>query len=252
VATDVAAEGAQVLGIHAVESLLARDPTRIRRLLFQRDGHSDRLLALIERARRAGIASEPRDRQELDRLVDAPHQGVVADCDPAPPAAESELEWRWPELGPEPLLLALDGVLDPRNLGACLRSADAAGVDAVLLPRSRRAPLSAVARKAASGAAETLFVVEVANLARRLQWLRSEGVRVIGAAGGEGRPYTEAPLRGPVVLVLGGEAGGLRALTRELCDELVSIPMRGSVGSLNVSVATGVLLFEAVRQRGRT
>jgi 23S rRNA (guanosine2251-2'-O)-methyltransferase len=248
-ATERAAEGAQVFGIHAVQSLLASDPTRLHKLMVQRDSRNPRLAALIAAAERAGVSPAFVDRAELDSMASAPHQGVIADCEPAPVAAEAELEWRLPQLGPAPLLLALDGVLDPRNLGACLRSADAAGVAAVLLPRNRRAPLSAVARKAASGAAETLFIVEVANLARRLQWLRDNGAHVVGAAGDAGRPFTSAAMTAATVIVVGGESGGLRRLTRDHCDELISIPMLGAVTSLNVSVATGILLFEAVRQR---
>ncbi len=146
-------------------------------------------------------------------------------------------------------MLALDGITDPRNLGACLRSAEAAGVQGVLLPRRRSAPLNAAALKAAAGAAEGLFLVEVANLARRLEWLRDRGVWVVGAAGEAETPWTEADLDGNCLVVVGSEGKGLRQLTARCCDQLVSIPMAGAVSSLNVSVAAGVLLFEAVRQR---
>ena len=145
--------------------------------------------------------------------------------------------------------MVLDGVLDPRNLGACLRSAEAAGVDAVLLPKRHSAPLSAVARKVASGAAEQLFIVEVSNLARRLQWLKKQGAWLVGAVGEASLGYSSVDLNVPTVLLVGGEEQGLRKLTREACDYLVSIPMHGKVSSLNVSVATGILLFEVLRQR---
>ncbi len=244
-----APEDALVFGIHAVEAVLQRDPERIRQLLVQQGSDNPRLSQLIATATAAGLAPTMSERAALDALVDGPHQGVAAMCVPAMAASEAELEWRWASLGSAPLVLALDGVLDPRNLGACLRSADAAGVDVVLLPRNRRAPLSAVARKAASGAAETLFIVEVANLVRRLDWLREQDVRIIGAAGDTERLFTAADMTGPTALVIGGEARGLRPLTRSHCDELVAIPMRGAVPSLNVSVAAGIVLFEAVRQR---
>jgi 23S rRNA (guanosine2251-2'-O)-methyltransferase len=174
---------------------------------------------------------------------------VVAETAQAELGSEAELELRFASLPQPYLLLALDGVMDPRNLGACLRSADAAGVGAVLLPKSRSAPLSEVARKAASGAAESLFIVAVSNLVRRLEWLKKQGLWVVGAAGDGDVSWSAADLSGPTVLVLGGEGKGLRELTRKTCDQLVSIPMRGGVSSLNVSVATGIVLFEAVRQR---
>jgi 23S rRNA (guanosine2251-2'-O)-methyltransferase len=240
-----------VYGVHAVDGLLQRDPGRLRQLWLLDEPGNRRLQALADSAAAAGVPVKLLDRDGIDRMApdDVVHQGVLAHCEPVPPASETELELRWPSLGPQPLLLVLDGVLDPRNLGACLRSADAAGVDAVLLPRSRTAPLSAAARKTACGAAESLFIVEVANLARRLAWLQEQGVRILGAAGEGAVPYTEANYRGPTALVVGGEAQGLRQLTRKHCDALVAIPMAGLVDSLNLSVATGVLLFEAIRQR---
>jgi 23S rRNA (guanosine2251-2'-O)-methyltransferase len=164
-------------------------------------------------------------------------------------ADEDELHARLAKLARPGLVLALDGVQDPRNLGACLRSAEAAGVDAVLLPKRRSAPVTAVARKAAAGAAESSFLVEVTNLARALDRLKEAQFRIVGAADDAARPWSEEDWTGPTVLVVGGEENGLRALTRAKCDALVSIPMAGAVTSLNVSVATGVLLFEAVRQR---
>ena len=143
----------------------------------------------------------------------------------------------------------LEGINDPRNLGACIRSAVAAGVQAVLLPRRRSAPLSAAALKAAAGAAERAELFSIGNVARRLEWLKSRGIRVVGAAGGSGTPWSGTDLTRGIALVAGSEGGGLRALTRKTCDELAAIPMSGGVESLNVSVAVGVLLFEAVRQR---
>jgi 23S rRNA (guanosine2251-2'-O)-methyltransferase len=145
-------------------------------------------------------------------------------------------------------LLVLDGVEDPRNLGACLRTADAAGVDAVVVPKDHSAKLTAAAAKTATGAAETVPLYRAPNLARALTWLKEAGVWVVGADSGAPQPLYEAKLSPPVAMVLGGEGRGVRRLTRDLCDELVHIPMVGSVESLNVSVATGIVLFELLRQ----
>jgi 23S rRNA (guanosine2251-2'-O)-methyltransferase len=241
----------RVFGIHAVEALLRDDPARVRRLLVLAEREDERLRTIVRLAEAAKVAIEVCPRRQLDRLThDGRHQGVVAETAQTELGSEAELELRFASLPQPYLLLALDGVMDPRNLGACLRSAAAAGVGAVLLPKSRSAPLSEVARKAASGAAESLFIVAVSNLVRRLDWLKQRGLWVVGAAGEAEVPWSAADLSRPTVLVLGGEGKGLRELTRKTCDQLVSIPMHGAVSSLNVSVATGILLFEAVRQRG--
>ena len=150
-----------------------------------------------------------------------------------------------------PLLLVLDGVQDPHNLGACLRTADAAGVSAVIVPRDRAAGLTPTVRKVASGAAETMPLIQVVNLARTLRWLKERDVWIVGADDQAPKSLFEAPLSGALALVLGAEGPGLRRLTREHCDLLVAIPMAGAVESLNVSVAAGVLLFEAARQRSQ-
>jgi 23S rRNA (guanosine2251-2'-O)-methyltransferase len=147
-------------------------------------------------------------------------------------------------------LLVLDGVEDPRNLGACLRTADAAGIDAVVVPKAHSAPLTAAAQKAATGAAESVPVLRAPNLARTLRWLKQAGVWVVGADAATDRSLYATSLAPPVAIVLGGEGRGLRRLTRDLCDELVAIPMVGAVASLNVSVAAGVVLFELLRQAG--
>ena len=241
----------RVFGIHAVEALLRNDPARVLRLAVQSERSDARVDTIVALARAAQIPIVTQSRKQLDRAThEARHQGVVAETQAAELAGEAEFELRFPTLPTPQLLLALDGVTDPRNLGACLRSADAAGVGAVLLPKSRSAPLSEVARKAASGAAESLFVVSVSNLVRRLEWLKQHDVWVVGASGDGAVAWNAVDLVRPTVLVLGGEGKGLRDLTRKTCDELVSIPMAGAVSSLNVSVATGILLFEAVRQRG--
>jgi 23S rRNA (guanosine2251-2'-O)-methyltransferase len=177
------------------------------------------------------------------------HQGVVAELVAQAGDPETQLEEALEAAGDAPLLLVLDGVQDPHNLGACLRSADAAGVAAVIVPRDRAAGLTPVVRKVAAGAAETVPLVAVVNLARTLRELKNRGVWLVGTDDAADRTLYEADLKGPVALVMGSEGEGMRRLTRECCDQLVSIPMAGAVESLNVSVAAGVALFEAVRQR---
>ena len=239
-----------LFGIHAVTAALQAEPCRLQRLwlLKSRSPNEERgVLAALAEARRVRI--DWVDRSTLDRLAGGTkHQGVMARAQALTLLDESDLEASWDQFT-NPLLLVLDGIMDPGNLGACLRSARGAGVDAVLLPKSRTAPLSAAAMKAASGAAEQLRLVTVSNLARRLKWLKAQGVWIIGAAGDGETVWHDAPWVRPAALVLGSEATGLRRLTRELCDYCVQIPLEGRVESLNVSVATGVLLFEALRQR---
>ena len=237
-----------VFGIHAVQAVLENTPERVRAVYIRR-GREEKKQAIVELAKAVGVRVEFVDRRWHDRRVDGVHQGVVADCHDIELADETALEASWPELAQPRLLLALDGIQDPRNLGACLRSARAAGVQAVLLPKRKSAPLSAAALKTAAGAAEGLFIVEVSNLARRLDWLKAQGAWVIGAAGEADRTVFESDLTSDTVLVMGGEDKGLRRLTRDKCDSLVRIPIAAEVESLNVSVATGILLFEAIRQR---
>lgn len=241
----------QVYGLHAVAALIAEDPGRVRSLHVQRGRRDGRMAELVDAARASGIRVETVERAWLDRRCDGRHQGVVAECQALKPLSEPDFEARWEALAAPHLLLVLDGVTDPRNLGACLRSASAAGVQAVLLPRRRSAPLNEVALKTAAGGAEGLLLVEVANLARRLEWLKARGVWLIGAAGDAGTAWCDADLTGSCALIVGSEGTGMRALTARLCDVLVGIPMQGRVSSLNVSVATGILLFEAQRQRRR-
>ncbi|NKI34045.1 23S rRNA (guanosine(2251)-2'-O)-methyltransferase RlmB [Wenzhouxiangella sp. XN79A] len=236
-------------GINAVEALIERSPERVLQLWAA--GGNPRVQALIERARAAGIPVQAARPNALDKLAGGEtHQGVVAEFRPAEPMGEAELDGLIEARGPDLLLLALDRVQDPHNLGACLRSAAAAGVDAVLVPRDRSAPLSPAARRAAAGAAERVPLVEVANLARALEHLKQAGVWAVGLAGDAKTALYDIDLKGPRIVVMGSEERGLRRLTAERCDELARIPMPGTMESLNVSVATGIALFEAVRQRG--
>lgn len=237
-------------GIHAVRVLLSRHPQRVRRVLIAAGRDAGRLAEIRALAERASVQVVAVDAAQLDRLADGErHQGAVAEV--AAPAGdpETQLEQALEAAGSVPLLLVLDGVQDPHNLGACLRSADAAGVAAVLVPRDRAAGLTPVVRKVAAGAAETVPLVAVVNLARTLRDLKDRGIWLVGTDDSADKTLYEADLKGPLALVMGSEGEGMRRLTRECCDLLVSIPMAGAVESLNVSVATGVALFEAVRQR---
>jgi 23S rRNA (guanosine2251-2'-O)-methyltransferase len=244
-------------GIHAVDGLLRSNPQTVRRLLAQSDRADKRMTALLELARNQGVTVVREPRATLDALVTGRHQGVVAELVPAGAGDnQAALQWREEDLlravatsaGPV-LVLVLDGVTDPHNLGACLRSADAAGVTAVVVPRDKSADLNATVRKVACGAAEAVPFVRVTNLARTLGALKEQGVWLFGTAGEADQSLYDVDLTGNVALVMGGEGDGLRRLTREQCDHLVYLPMAGSVASLNVSVATGVCLFEAIRQR---
>ena len=210
---------------------------------------------LLELARNQGVAVMPSDKADLDQWAPGRHQGVVAllrageSREAAGMITESDL-LDCVTVSAPPLLLILDGVTDPHNLGACLRSADAAGVTAVIFPKDKSADVNDVARKVASGAAETVPWMRVTNLARTIETLKQAGVWVIGTDGDAQHTVFEQDLTGPCALVLGSEGSGMRRLTRELCDFTVKLPMAGSVSSLNVSVAAGICLFEAVRQRG--
>ena len=239
-----------VFGIHGVRAALEAEGGLVRRVLVAAGQRHRAVHVLAVQAEADGVRVERVPRQALGRIArGGNHQGIAAERTAFAPATESDLESRWNELS-DPLLVVLDCIEDPRNLGACLRTAEAAGADAVLLPRRGTAPLSSTVAKAASGALEHLYVVEVANLARRLAWLRSQGVWLVGGVEtSEGVPYTEVDYRGALGVVVGSEHLGLRRLTRERCDHLVTIPMAGATPSLNVSVALGVLLFEARRQR---
>lgn len=238
-----------VFGIHAVEAALRRDAVA-ELWLDAGQRPNARLARLVDQAGEAGVKTVRQPREMLDELAGGGrHQGVVAqlakDAAPRQPPLMALLEG----LDHPPLLLVLDGVTDPHNLGACLRSANGAGVDAVIVPKDKAVGLTPVVRKVACGAAESTPFYQVTNLARTLRELQQAGVWLVGAAGEADADLYGADLRGPLALVLGSEGKGMRRLTREHCDLLVSIPMAGPVESLNVSVATGVCLFEALRQR---
>lgn len=238
-----------IYGIHAVQALLERAPERFQEVFILKGREDKRLLPLIHALEAQGVPVQVANRQWLDEKADgAVHRGIVARVKPGRQYGENDL----PDLlaaHAQPFLLILDGVTDPHNLGACLRSADAAGVHAVIVPKDRSAQLNATAKKVACGAAESVPLIRVTNLARTMRLLQEENVWIVGTAGEADHTLFQSKMTGPLALVMGAEGEGMRRLTREHCDELISIPMAGSVSSLNVSVATGICLFEAVRQR---
>jgi len=243
-------EGGTVYGLHAVRVLLERQPGRIRQLWIQSGREDARAADLRRLAGERGLRVTTRPAHELDRMAaGGVHQGVVAEVAEGVAPCEDDLEDIVRAAGPGVLLLVLDGVQDPHNLGACLRTADAAGVHAVIAPRDRATGLTAVARKVAAGAAEVVPFIQVTNLARALGRLKELGLWIVGAAGQAELDLYQADLKGPLVIVMGSEGAGLRRLTREACDFTVRLPMQGVVESLNVSVATGIVLYEALRQR---
>ena len=238
-------------GIHAVHAALTSDANRIRLIMVQKGVHNRRINALITLAENAGIAVKFTDKAAIDRKTGhARHQGIVAMQQPAPVRGETDLLQLLDRLNGPPFLLLLDSVTDPHNLGACLRTAEIAGVHAVIAPRNRCAPLNVTACKVACGAADIVPFITVTNLARTIRDLKERGIYVTGTAGEAAVSLFDADLTGPLALIAGAEDKGLRRLTRESCDTLVHIPVAGRLESLNVSVATGICLFEAVRQRG--
>ncbi|BES72614.1 23S rRNA (guanosine(2251)-2'-O)-methyltransferase RlmB [Marinobacter nanhaiticus D15-8W] len=239
-----------VFGWHAVDAVLQREPGRLQQVWIQTGREDKRVRSITENLDRLGVKWQVVHRKELDARVAGVHQGIVAQVAPSREWQENDLleaiaGWD------APFLLILDGVTDPHNLGACLRSADAAGVQAVIVPKDKSASLNPTVRKVACGAAESVPLVRVTNLARFMRALQDAGVWVIGTAGEADATLYQADFRGPVALVMGAEGKGMRRLTREHCDALINIPMRGQVDSLNVSVATGVCLYEALRQRSQ-
>jgi 23S rRNA (guanosine2251-2'-O)-methyltransferase len=242
--------GELLFGIHSVDAALTHDPTNILEIYIEADSQNARLKELSERARELGLKPHSRPREALDRMTGgARHQGAVARYQAPPPRSESELYTLVEKEEKNTLLLVLDGVTDPHNLGACLRSAEAAGCTAVIVPKDKAAGITPTVRRASSGAADRLAFFAVTNLARTLKGLKDRGVWLVGLAGDVEQDFYALDLKGPLAIVVGSEGDGMRRLTRECCDFLVHIPMRGSVESLNVSVATGVALFEALRQR---
>lgn len=241
-----------IYGLHAVQALLKSAPQRVLEIYVLQGRNDQRLQKITHAAQVNDIACQQVSRSKLDEFTnDENHQGVVAVCTPGETYDEAWLFALLERLDEPAFLLILDGVTDPHNLGACIRSAEAAGVHAVIAPKDKSAGLTPIARKVACGAAEVLPFVPVTNLARTLKKLQEKGIWLFGAAGEAEQSIFVTSLTGPIGILMGAEGDGLRRLTQETCDQLMNIPMAGSVSSLNVSVATGICLFEAVRQRGR-
>ncbi|MGF1547969.1 MAG: 23S rRNA (guanosine(2251)-2'-O)-methyltransferase RlmB [Thiotrichales bacterium] len=244
------AEREIIAGIHAVEAALRNDSGRIEQLLLRRDPSNKRLAPVVELARERRVVVHWVDERELERHArGVRHQGVLAVYAGSAERNESDLWTMLDGLQPAPFLLVLDGVTDPHNLGACLRTADAAGVHAVIAPRDQAVGITPVVRKVASGAAESVPFVQVTNLARTLDDLKQRGIWLVGTSDQADKSLYEFDLRGPLAIVMGAEGAGLRRLTQERCDHMANLPMLGQVSSLNISVATGVCLYEALRQR---
>ncbi len=236
-------------GIHAMQSVLEKEPERVMEVLVLKGRNDERLTTIVNQARRHGISVQFCQRKALDDKVGGEqHQGVVARAKPARVLDEADLD-KILASEAQPLILVLDGVTDPHNLGACLRTADGAGVHAVVVPKDKSASLNGTVRKVACGAAEVVPLIQITNLARTLKHLQDKGLWVVGTAGETDKTLYDVDLQGPTALVMGAEGKGMRRLTKETCDVLVKLPMAGSVTSLNVSVATGVCLYEIVRQR---
>ncbi len=241
----------KIFGIHTVLAAIKKNSSSVDQIWLQKGQKNKKHQDIIKASELAGIRSNWVARFELDKMVgrDVIHQGVVASIHGLPVGTDNDLLARLEQLVDIPLLLVLDGVLDPHNLGACLRTADAAGVHGVILPKSRGVPVNATVRKVASGAAENVAIFEVSNLARTLNQLKQKGVWIIGTTDKADSTLYDTDLSGPIAIIMGSEDKGLRRLTGAECDHLVRIPMAGSVASLNVSVATAVCLYEANRQR---
>ncbi len=239
----------KIYGIHAVQASLKTTAHKITALYVFKGRRDQKIQKITDAAHSHNLKVNFVDKKELDALCQGNHQGVVALVERGKVLEEADLYQMVKDAKKDPLILILDGVTDPHNLGACLRSADGAGVMAVAIPKDNSAGVSDTVRKVASGAVETIPVIPVTNLARCIKKLQELGLWVTGLAGEADTSLYDDDLTGPRVVVLGAEGSGMRRLTKEHCDFLVKIPMQGSVSSLNVSVATGVVLFEALRQR---
>jgi 23S rRNA (guanosine2251-2'-O)-methyltransferase len=239
-----------IVGINPVEGALTNDASRVREVLVEQGQRNARVQELATRAKALNIPVHHRPREQLDKLAgEARHQGVVALYEAPPMGNENDILGLVEAAGQDALVLVLDGVTDPHNLGACLRSAAAARATAVIVPKDRAVGLTPVVRRASAGGADRVPLIAATNLARALRTLKDAGVWITGLAGDTDTSIYSIDMKGPVALVLGSEGEGMRRLTRETCDFVAKIPMPGSMESLNVSVATGVVLFEALRQR---
>lgn len=239
-----------VYGLHAVTTLLQRSADQVVEVWVLKGRQDKRMQRVLELAEEQGLLIREADKGLMNQKVDGNHQGIIALRKPVQGMSEKQLPDVLDKIEGHPFILILDGVTDPHNLGACIRTADAAGVHLVIAPKDKSAPLNATAAKVACGAAETVPYIQVTNLARTMKELQERGIWIGGTAGEAEQNIYQQNMTGPLALVMGAEGQGMRRLTREHCDFLVNIPMAGEVSSVNVSVATGICLFEAVRQRG--
>ena len=238
-----------IYGVHAVQTMLKASPQRVIEVHMQVGRTDDRLQKIHNLVEKHGIHKQLVGVKKLDSRVSGSHQGVIALCRPGVALDESLLLKLFEQYGSQIFFLILDGVTDPHNLGACLRSADGGGVHAVIIPKDNAVGLTPVVQKVACGAAESVPLVPVTNLTRTIKKLKSLGIWVVGTTGNAGQTIYETNLSGPITLVMGAEGVGMRDLTTKQCDFLANIPMKGQVESLNVSVATGICLYEIRRQR---
>ncbi len=239
-----------VFGLHSVRQIFTNDVSRVVEIWAQQNRQDEKLLSLLNIVQQQALPVQYVPKKTLDKLTDdGHHQGIVIRCHSKNQHIQLDLEDFLAQLTTTPFLLVLDGVQDPHNLGACLRTADAAGVNAVIIPKHRACGLTPTVEKVASGAADNVPLIQVTNLANALQQLQAQNIWVLGAAEDVEQTIFTTDFNRPIALVLGAEGKGLRHLTKNNCDELVRLPMYGKVESLNVSVATGVCLYEALRQR---
>jgi 23S rRNA (guanosine2251-2'-O)-methyltransferase len=243
-------KSSKLFGLHSVQAAIAYSPSKIIRVWVDAQRVDKRLGVIIDDLAALGIEPEKTDRKKLDRLADGNnHQGIAMEIEMPGEQSESDLKTMVENLTTTALLLVLDNVQDPHNLGACLRTADATGVQGVIITKDNATGITPTVCKVASGAAEIVPVYQVTNLARTLRWLKGEGVWIMGAAGEAEQTVYQTDMAVPMALVIGAEGKGLRRLTKEQCDILIRLPMLGQVESLNLSVATGAFLYETVRQR---
>lgn len=245
-----------IYGIHALNAMIDRSPERLIQIYIHQERDNKRFMSVMKEIELLGIPTMQVDKKKLDQMShDAVHQGIIALITPAKQYSEQDvdhlIEYSRSQKK-EPFILILDNITDPHNLGACIRTADASGIDFIIVPKDRSATVNATAKKVASGAAETIPVVRVTNLVRTMRHLKDQHqIWIVGTDGDADKTLFDSNLTGALAIVMGAEGDGMRRLTKEHCDQLINIPMAGLVSSLNVSVATGVCLFEVVRQRSK-
>ncbi len=240
----------KLFGIHSVEAALEYSAKAIHRAWVDANRQDKRLKQIIEELANLGIAAEKSERKKLDRMVDGKnHQGIVVEIEMPTASSEDQLKKAVADMVEMPFFLVLDQVQDPHNLGACLRTADAVGLHGIIIPKDNATGVTPTVCKVSSGASETVPVYQVTNLARTLRWLKERNIWIMGSSGAAKQSVFDADLNIPLALVMGTEGTGMRQLTEKQCDFLVKIPMIGQVESLNVSVAAGVMMYEAFRQR---